>query len=639
MRTSMASAAFLLVGAGAATLAAVDTTGSNIALNGSDTLFDVTRSVITSCATQFSDFASQNITYLGGGSGVGAGQMDINAQQVSPMSRALKTGEYCSPAAPASAGLAEGLLLGIDGVAVVTNTTTSCAAASGAANGLGSPTAMTVTSDGTSTGTVLGTYTFANSFDALKVLYFGLTNDGQYNCASPVRKSLIKNWHNLFSSDCAAGDSTCTAGLTHAWRRSDLSGTTDAFVSVLGPSGRGIGTLSNVPVGATQATNPFCNSSDANANPPTKSFGGSSDFQDLDPVRTPCVSGKDGVCEAYQNFSSAGAKFAGDLGVVLPVLIPDSTSTLASDLYPSTACSTACTLVAPIKPNQIPAGFKCPGGSAPTAGLCFMPFAGSASSPDPRCVTPNTTKCVDITPKADGRVYNLAVVVASSQIPTAQRGTAPFQMAIDANKRIQSAGAFYRIHGNTAGANNVPDPVAGTTGLCKENDDTSQIGCLTDSDPCSIGFAGREAARGYPGTGSGPTSQPLKALAINGTPPFTPGADPDLALKNLLAPAGTTPLYPLARRLYFATIYGFSNIVGGEKELAQCFATNSITEPAITAHGFVDVPGGVQCIDYPETAGTSTPAPNVQGPGNVALGGCGSASNTDACAASPITIQ
>ncbi len=100
MRTSIASAAFLLVGAGAATLAAVDTTGSNIALNGSDTLFDVTRSVITSCATQFSDFASQNITYLGGGSGVGAGQMDTNAQQVSPMSRALKNSEYCSTRPP-----------------------------------------------------------------------------------------------------------------------------------------------------------------------------------------------------------------------------------------------------------------------------------------------------------------------------------------------------------------------------------------------------------------------------------------------------------------------------------------------------------------------------------------------------------
>jgi hypothetical protein len=649
MRTSIASAAFLLVGAGAATLAAVDTTGSNIALNGSDTLFDVTRSVIQSCATQFSDFASQNITYLGGGSGVGAGQMDLNAQQVSPMSRALKSGEFCSGTpAPSAAGLAEDLLLGIDGVALVTNQTTSCTGSTGVANGLGTSVAFAVTDTGVSGGPAPSScpgcdgsnnYAFADSFDALKVLYFGLHHEGTYNCASPVRKSLVKNWHNLFASDCAAGDGTCSAGLTHAWRRSDLSGTTDAFVSVLNPPGRGIGTPSNVPVGASQKTNPFCNSADANASPATVSFGGSGDFTDLDPVRTPCVAGKDGVCEAYQNFSSTGAKFAGDLGVVLPILIPDSTSTLASDLYPTQTCSTACTLVAPIKPNQIPAGFKCPGGSSPIAGFCFMPFAGSAASPDPRCLTPNTTKCVDIVPKADGRVYNLAVVVAASQIPTAQRSTSPFQMAIDANKRVQSTGAFYRIHSNTAGANNVPDPTVGTTGLCKENDDTSQIGCLTDSDPCSVGFAGREAAKSYPGLSTGPVTQPLKALAINGTPPFTPGADPDLALKNLLAAPGTTPVYPLSRRLYVGTIYGFGNLLGGEKELAQCFATNSITGPAISSHGFVAIPGGVQCLDYPETTGTATPAPNVQGPGNVALGGCGSAANTDACAASPITIQ
>jgi hypothetical protein len=646
MRTSIASAAFLLVGAGAATLAAVDTTGSNIALNGSDTLFDVTRDVLTSCATQFSDFASQNLTYVGGGSGVGAGQMLANAQQVAPMSRALKNGEYCSPAAPAAAGLAEDLLVGIDGVAVVANQTNSCS--SSVANGVGSPVAFAVTSDGTATGGApascpgcTGTnYTFADSFDALKLLYFGLHHDGTYDCASPVRKSMIKQWHTLFTSDCAAGDSTCTGGLTHAWRRSDLSGTTDAFVSVLAPPGRGIGTLSTVPVGKSQNTNPFCNSSDANANPPTKSYAGSSDYQDLDPIRTPCVAGKDGVCEPYQNFNSTGAKFAGDLGVVLPVLIPDTTSTTAADLYPTQACSTACTLVAPIKNNQIPVGFKCPGGSSPIAGLCFVPYAGSASSPDPRCVSANTTRCIDVTPRADGRDYNLAVVVAASQVPAGQRGTAQFQFAIDSQRAIQSAGAFYRIHSNTAGANNVPDATVGATGLCKENDDTSQIGCLVDSDPCSVGYAGREAAKAFPGLNPGGTRQTLKALAVNGTPPFTPGSNADLALQNLLAAPGTTPLYPLARRLYFATLYGFGNLVGGEKELAQCYGTDSLVTPAITDHGYVPIPGGVQCLDFPETGtSTSSPAPNVQGPGSVAFPGCAaSGTESNACAVSPPVI-
>src|SRR5580692_1183543 len=135
MRTSIVGAAFLLAGAGAASVAALDTTGSNLALNGSDTLFDVTNAVIASCNTQFSDFASQGITYLGGGSGVGSGAMDINTQQVSPMSRALKNSEFCSipavatatgGAATASNGLSEGLLVGIDGVAIAANQTNSC---------------------------------------------------------------------------------------------------------------------------------------------------------------------------------------------------------------------------------------------------------------------------------------------------------------------------------------------------------------------------------------------------------------------------------------------------------------------------------------------------------------------------------
>ena len=585
MRISRTAAAIVLAGAGAGSLsAALDTTGSSIALNGSDMLYDVTQSVIASCNTTFTDFSSQGITYLGGGSGVGAGQMALNTQQVSPMSRALKGSEYCAIASPASPGLAEGLLVGIDGVAIAANQTTSCSDSTSGANGFGSSSSMTVLSSGT--GTVTGaTYTFGDpsgalyqnqpSFDALAVLYFGLTHDGNYNCGSDIRKSLIRNWKNVFANDCTTGDTTCSAGLTHAWRRGDLAGTTDALIGILSPptgtttNGKGasvsvgIGTLSNVPVGATQKSNPFCNSADANASPATVSFGGSSDFSDADPVRTDCVVGKDGVCGAFKAAATSGS-FAGDLGVVQVVLLPyAATTTRPSDLYPLKPCGASCVFVTPIKGSQIPTN-PCPGGVPPVGGLCLMPFAGSASSPDPRCVSAPTTKCADRVGKPDGRRYNLVTVVPANQIPLAQRGTTPFQFALDVNKRIM-LGSFYRIHSTTGAAGNVPDLSAGTTGLCQENDDTSQIGCLTDSDPCSIGYAGREAAKAYPGLGTPavPQPKPLKALAVNGTPPFTPAAvsaDPDLALENLLQPSGTTPFYPLARRLYFNTIYGFGNL-------------------------------------------------------------------------------
>src|SRR4051812_4905663 len=91
MRTSMIGAAFLLCGAGAAMVAALEPNGDTIALNGSDTLLDVTRQVIANCP----NIGTHGITYAGGGSGVGAGQMLAHAQRLSPMSRALKNSEYC----------------------------------------------------------------------------------------------------------------------------------------------------------------------------------------------------------------------------------------------------------------------------------------------------------------------------------------------------------------------------------------------------------------------------------------------------------------------------------------------------------------------------------------------------------------
>ncbi len=653
MRISGTTVAIVLAGAGAANLAAaLDTTGSNIALNGSDTLFDVTQSVMASCNTAFADFSAQGITYLGGGSGVGAGQMWGNLQQVSPMSRPLKSSEYCSVISPASPNLAEALLVGIESVAIAANQTSSCSDSVGGANGFGSASTMSVLSGGTGAATG-ATYTFGDpagalyrnqpSFDALAVLYFGLTHDGTYDCASDIRKSLVRNWNNVFTRDCPVGNATCSSGLTHAWRRSDLSGTTDALVSILNPPGKGIGTPSNVPVSAARKSNPFCNSPDANTTPATVSFGGSSDFSDADPVRTNCVAGKDGVCEGFK-FGAPSGLFAGDLGVVQVILVPDAATTQTSDLYPLPPCGASCTFVTPIKGNQVPL-HPCPGGNTSVVGGgCLMPFAGSPSSPDPRCVAGPATKCADQLGKPDGRRYNLVTVVPATQIRQAQRGTTPFQFALDANNRLM-IGSFYRIHSTTAGAGSVPDPATGQTGLCRESNDTSQIGCLVDSDPCSVGYAGRDAAKAYPGLGipSIPTAEPLKALAIDGTPPFTPASvspDPNLALENLLQPAGTTPFYALARRLSVDTIYGFGNLKGGESELAQCYANNAIVGPAMASHGFVPVPGGVQCLDYPEELGTiSAPAPNVQGTGNVELGGCNlGLIGQNACTASPPSI-
>jgi hypothetical protein len=80
MRASIAGAALLLAGAGAAGLAAAETNGNDIALNGSDTLFEVTNNdVFSACNAQFSDWTTNPITSQGGGSHVGAANMTTNS--------------------------------------------------------------------------------------------------------------------------------------------------------------------------------------------------------------------------------------------------------------------------------------------------------------------------------------------------------------------------------------------------------------------------------------------------------------------------------------------------------------------------------------------------------------------------------
>src|SRR5579871_3401293 len=110
-RSTTALAIVLAASGGAGLAAAVDTTGDNVPLNGTDALYDTTQSILAACGTAFSDFSTLGITYLGGGSGVGASQMAANAKQIAPMSRAFRSTEYCSPAAPAAPGLAESLLV------------------------------------------------------------------------------------------------------------------------------------------------------------------------------------------------------------------------------------------------------------------------------------------------------------------------------------------------------------------------------------------------------------------------------------------------------------------------------------------------------------------------------------------------
>jgi len=411
----------------------------------------------------------------------------------------------------------------------------------------------------------------------------------------------------------------------------------------------GIGTLSSVP-SATGKSNPFCNSSDATVVPAVVSFGGSADFSDLDPIRTVCAS-NDSICEAFQ-VANPASKFKGDLGLVLPILLPDgASSTGHADNYPVPTCGSVCALFPIARSNRV-GTTPCPNGAQSYAGSCYFPTVDQSNPPDPRCIAAASQTCVDTVGKRDGRTYNMVTWAESANTGTKNAG-GTYQWAFDANNRFMNA-SFYRIRASSAA-----DPSATGSGICVEDDDTLDIGCLSDSNPCSIGFGGRASSSTFGDTASLGTLTPLKALALNGggasgyVPPFTPpsvSSDADLYLENLLS-SGTQ--YPLARRLWVSTMYGTSNMGGTEEELFKCFATASITNTAVTTNGFVAVPAitdslgnhltaGPECVDYPESNGTSTPAPNVQGPGPVALGGCSSGSaNVDACqvaASRPVDI-
>ena len=679
MRTSMVGATFLLVAAGAALAGAP-------ALNGSDTLFDVTNDVLGSCATKFDgvietpSFGGFSITYAGGGSGVGEAQMKSNVQHIAPMSRAMNSSALC---AVNGGTTSEGLEVGLDGIAISANPTSTCSSG-GVGNGVATGGSFTVNPGGT-------TYTIASSLDVLRLVYFGIDHNNVADCNSATRRSLVATWNNLFTTPCAAGTTSCGAGLRHAFRRSDLSGTTDAFVTLVGvgSTGRGVG---NNPfaTGAviSKKTNPFCNSYDANTSTPAvtlanggvlpttgpawpvcsasvpcpqnfacdfsgtgaaagsgkctfsannvtpapcsatvlcpdgwtcntgtslcdKSDGGRSDFTDYDPIRITCAlpssspAGFDEICDV-----------SGKLGLVLPVFLPDVAAVTTTDDYPTIDCDAGfCDLVAPARVTQMPVGYLCPDGQVPSLNRCFMPYHVDTTLPGGENFACRSDKrlnhCFPFTSaSAEGRMYNKAIIKPNSNPGQGAN-------ALDLNNRIMS-GAFFRLRAglNSGTTPADPSPCLGST----NNDDTSLIGCLTTSDPCSIGFAGREAAP----VGSG------KALSVNSIYPN------DANIVALVDNSGTA-IYPLARRLYLATMYGFGptlaglsfggGAAGGEAEVAKCFGDNFIDKSAIVGHHFVPNPAGVTCLDYDET-NTTTAISDVT---KLIPGTCGATSNINAC--------
>ena len=114
----------------------------------------------------------------------------------------------------------------------------------------------------------------------------GTRNPAIVDCLNPVRQALVDSYGTLFTeipdatNKCLSG--TC-GKLRHAFRRDDLSGTTDTFVGLVGLVAIANPTkalANNQPYPDRQANaNPFCNGG------PMPNNKGDTDYLDLDPIR------------------------------------------------------------------------------------------------------------------------------------------------------------------------------------------------------------------------------------------------------------------------------------------------------------------------------------------------------------------
>ena len=619
MKKTMLIATFLAVGAGSAGVSAVD-------LKGSDTLKEFTLSVINAAVCP----GATSLVYIGGGSGSGETAMTTNpvTQNVAPMSRFLQVGG-------ATPNLAEGVAFAADGITISTSKVHSacdpnaisgsgCTAQAGGLRNAGTLNAGAYT---------IGTAAVAGWRDVLRLVYFGLENGTGSNpsptatppvrnCSSPVRADLVNNYGNLFQ-DAACGTGGCTQ-LTHAWRRDNLSGTTDVFREL---------TLAKAY--------PFCNNrfaADANNSttvtyPTVLSTGAAlfdDAYQDFDTIRRACVGGQSGggaflpaptsngtVQPPYANTVAeqvCGPK--GNLGLVVPIRAPvgNSGDITITDAFPTKPCLRGNFNLgpAPKVPGSATRDTLCPNGDVPlgnvatdynaatgqvvnSSGICLIPAAADGDS---QCINGRNNLPATIDPPnpalvaTDGRVYNLHMYGT---------GTTPtYKVDVEVGKTTTSqvnrqiVGNFVRIHSTRTlvAAGPTCPGTAGSGRCCDKFDSTDQIGCLAAADPCSIGFSGRTAID--------------QTLVTSGSTETVLGAS-IAGIGNRQACIADVS-YPLARKVFINSIPGFENATAAEKALAVCFSGNTAGGASqfaslLSAGGLFPLASGPACQTFASGSG------------------------------------
>jgi len=592
----------------------------NRSMQGSDTLYDLTNTMLGLCGID-----PANLIYVGGGS-TGAGtQMGAGNQQLGPQSRFLSPSE-CSRAAPYNRG--QGIAHSLDGLAIFSDDTepTTCNAlrfqgdmpVAASANGnttVECPNCIDTDADG-----VLDTYRFVEWQQAIRIIFAGQhapvnldacstaaappvvgnSTVGNANfskfCDSDVRHTLVNTWANMFETGCVDGE--CTA-LKHAFRRDDISGTTDTFLTLLSlPSIGSAPTLNNAP---------FCNGTE---------------FDDEDPIRRPCdgngqSTGGENVCRRTTRaregsnvnpsptvavngpVTAANAppqNGRGDLGLVLPIVTPE----ILAEQWPNTNVCIAGGFGGPFRYAPMPASLLpgpqqlCPNGIARGFARCLWPVDANGNFGCINSAQNRPAGAAGFANAMDGRVYNMTPRRLDGTIPTTPR-----KVGNSIVQRPMHNVGFYRIHSRTLQAN-----ASGST--CRLPDSTEQIGCLVHASPCSLGFAGLGAD----------VNDPNKPLALRTPLSHTAGGVAVLPtvenvrrLNEDCATGNYASRYPMARKLYLNTMIGFNNVVnnplvGGvptntqEAQLLKCFMDRRFVDRAVTAANFIPVTDS-ECINMP----------------------------------------
>jgi hypothetical protein len=381
-----------------------------------------------------------------------------------------------------------------------------------------------------------------------------------------VRKSLLNQFGEIFQAGCGGG-TTCTE-LRHAFRRNDLSGTTDTFYTLLseaydnpGPPVVAQLRLPALPTTTTARESAFCNAFGAG-----NILAGQGDFLDQDPVRRPCGA------------QEQACRRDGTVGVVVPIEVPGGAA--LAQLYPTLGCSVGQFELLRLVPPGQPGPTVCPNGGPLALAGCFQPVRRLA----PPAATPFDANCVaGVAPVQplfgggmSGRAYNLMVKNSAGLL---QRDI--FQPPAPYPTRFL-VGSYFRIH--------TTQVLPGGTNTCQQPSSTEQLGCVVQASLCSISFAGREAAL-QPGSLS---------LSVGGLFPTNANVE---AL--VLTPGNKADDYKLSRKLYFNTVAGFqgAELPGDERALAECASNPATAAAAMTGNGFIPMPAslGVQCEDFDET--------------------------------------